>query len=465
MEIVGTLVRFSRGLARSAFACTALGALLCLELAVGVPAAAQAHSSEAMDVFAGASVGTARAPVSSPMDGRHAQLGEWSVMVHGSLSLNTRWDPAPRGEASTYFTNMIGASARRRADAGWFELRAMASAEPAMGARGYSLLLQTGETADGINPLVDRQHPHDILMELSGSFRFEIDRDAWLFVYVAPIGSPALGPVPFMHRASGGENPVTPISHHFLDATHIAYGVATIGLYVDRRIQLEVSYFNAREPDQNRWVPEAPKLNSFSTRLTITPGRNWAIQGSFADLKEPEQLHPAIDLYRMTLSATHHRPLSRGFWSTTLAFGQNKRPETTMSLGEARARLPAPILDHYLSVGPLPPGADDTLLLLFERRTQSAVLLESALQWGRTTGFFRYESARKDELFPPTDLRHSELFTVRKVNVGLLRDFDLGGNLDLGIGGTASLHSVPGALRAEYGNRPISYMLFTRVKL
>ena len=136
-----------------------------------------------------------------------------------------------------------------------------------------------------------------------------------------------------------------------------------------------------------------------------------------------------------------------------------------MTLGEARARLPAPLLNHYLSVGSLPPGADDSLRLLFERRTQSAVLLESALEWGPTTGFFRYESARKDELFPASDLRHSDLFTVRKLNVGLIRDFALAGPLVLGIGGTTSVHLIPAALEAEYGNRPISYMLFTRVKL
>lgn len=91
--------------------------------------------------------------------------------------------------------------------------------------------------------------------------------------------------------------------------------------------------------------------------------------------------------------------------------------------------------------------------------------LESAFQWAQTTGFLRYESARKDELFPPTDLRHSELFTVRKLNVGVVRDFALAGVFDLGLGATASVHSVPGALKAEYGNRPVSYMLFTGVKL
>ena len=39
------------------------------------------------------------------------------------------------------------------------QLRAMLSPDPAMGKRGYPLLLASGETADGTTPLVDRQRP------------------------------------------------------------------------------------------------------------------------------------------------------------------------------------------------------------------------------------------------------------------------------------------------------------------
>jgi len=43
-----------------------------------------------------------------------------------------------------------------------FGFRVMGSIEPVMGRSGYPLLLQTGETADGTTPLLDRQHPHDV---------------------------------------------------------------------------------------------------------------------------------------------------------------------------------------------------------------------------------------------------------------------------------------------------------------
>jgi hypothetical protein len=53
--------------------------------------------------------------------------------------------------------------------------RAMLSAEPLTIEReGYPLLLQTGETADGRTPLIDRQHPHDLFMELAAIYSLPV---------------------------------------------------------------------------------------------------------------------------------------------------------------------------------------------------------------------------------------------------------------------------------------------------
>ena len=43
-------------------------------------------------------------------------------------------------------------------------------------------------------------------------------------------GEPALGPAGFPHRVSSMLNPVAPISHHWLDSSHISFGVVTAGL-------------------------------------------------------------------------------------------------------------------------------------------------------------------------------------------------------------------------------------------
>lgn len=412
--------------------------------------------------FAGSTTGTARVPSSEPMPGPMWNVGAWTLMGHGSLTVNARRDAEPRGAEDLFHTSMLMGHARRPLGAGWLELQAMFSAEPALGASGYSLLLQTGETADGQTPLVDRQHPHDLFMALSASFRWEVEEGAWAFVYAAPVGEPALGPVAFMHRPSGMHNPVAPITHHFLDATHIAYGVVTGGVRTDV-LQLELSAFNGREPDERRWQPDALALNSFSGRVTVTPSPTLAIQGSFGALDEPEQLHPAIDVYRVTLSATHHRLLSRGWWASTVAYGRNTKRETTMTLGEARRRLPGPLFDHYVGSSPLPPGATDDLLLLFERRVQSAWLLESAWSVGSVVAFGRYESASKDELFDPSDDRHSTFFEVSKVEVGGVFDVQIREGLVLGVGVTWAAHGIDSELEELYGATPKSSMVFGRM--
>src|SRR5580765_3870890 len=145
------------------------------------------------------------------------------------------------------------AMARRTLGPGSLGLRSMISVEPAtIGKVGYPLLLQTGETADGRAPLIDRQHPHDFFMELAASYSHRLSEHSSLFAYVGLPGEPALGPPAFMHRFSGEDNPEAPISHHWLDSTHIAFGVVTVG-YVLGGLKIEGSVFRGREPDQSRY--------------------------------------------------------------------------------------------------------------------------------------------------------------------------------------------------------------------
>ena len=110
----------------------------------------------------------------------------------------------------------------------------MFSLDPTMGKDGYPLLFQTGETADGTTPLIDRQHPHDFLMELAAVYSHTITATSSVFLYAGYPGEPALGPPTFMHRFSGMDNPEAPLGHHWLDATHITFGVLTGGVVVER---------------------------------------------------------------------------------------------------------------------------------------------------------------------------------------------------------------------------------------
>jgi len=191
------------------------------------------------------------------------------------------------------------------------------------GGGGYPLLFQSGEAYKG-QPLVDRQHPHDFFSELSVGYSQALSKKADIFIYAAYPGEPALGPVAFMHRPSSLDNPDAPISHHWIDATHITFGVATLGVrYED--FKLEGSSFTGREPDENRYDFDKPLFDSWSGRLSYNPTQNWALQVSHAFIKGPEALHPGEDIKRTTASAIYSLPLiNSGTFNASAVWGVNK---------------------------------------------------------------------------------------------------------------------------------------------
>src|SRR5690349_11557931 len=108
--------------------------------------------------------GTSWEPDSSPMPGIMSMDDEWMTMVHGYVDQVHDHPGGPRGATKDFSESMAMFMADRRWGQDTLGLRAMLSLDPLMGKDGYPLLLQTGETADGMNPLVDRQHPHDLFM-------------------------------------------------------------------------------------------------------------------------------------------------------------------------------------------------------------------------------------------------------------------------------------------------------------
>ena len=203
------------------------------------------------------------------------------------------------------------------------QFRAMLSPDPLMGRRGYPLLLAAGETADGVTPLVDRQHPHDFFMELSASYSHRLGDDASLFLYAGLPGEPAFGPPAFMHRMSIMDSPEAPITHHWLDSTHISFGVVTAGLVVGD-VKIEASRFNGREPDQQRYDIETGPLDSTAVRLSWNPTPQSVAAGELgASGRAPSSSSPDENQTRWSASAIYTRPLgASGWWSTTLAWGR-----------------------------------------------------------------------------------------------------------------------------------------------
>ena len=370
--------------------------------------------------------GTSWQPDSSPHEGIMARPGEWMTMIHGDINLVYDDQGGPRGDTKSFSSSMLMMMGQRPLAEGTLGLRGMISADPLMGKGGYPLLLQTGETADGQTPLIDRQHPHDLFMELAASYSVPISDSSSAFIYAGLPGEPALGPPAFMHRFSGADNPEAPIAHHWLDSTHITYGVVTLG-YIAGGFKLEGSAFRGREPDQNRYDIETGKLDSASVRVSFNPDRNWSLQVSRGHLASPEALEPDVDVNRTTASVIYNRAFGANNWQTTLAWGRN-----AASTGV----------------------------------TTNSTLLESTVSFSKAhTVFGRIERSDKNELFEPGSPLADETFRVGKLSLGYIYDFPALSHFKFGIGGLVSKYSLPGELDNSYGSDPTSYMLFARLKI
>jgi hypothetical protein len=374
--------------------------------------------------------GTAWLPDETPMYGIHRAARGWQVMFHGAVFGQYLYEPGDKHRTGGFANhqassvNWFMAMARRGAGKGRLGLRAMLTVEPwTVGDCGFIDLLATGEMCEG-DTIHDRQHPHDLFMEVAADYERPLRGSLRWQVYGGLAGEPALGPAGFPHRVSAMLNPVAPISHHWLDSSHITFGLITTALY-DHRWKAEMSVFNGREPDDGREDIDLGPLDSVSGRLTLMPTPRWAVQISAAHLTEAEAEfppEPRSDVARMTASATYHRLTATLVWATTMAYGLNSGPEI------------------------IPEGVVDLMT--------HAVLMETSVTVRERDNWFgRLEIAGK----PGHDLHVHEapatIFTVGKLQAGYVRQLTVWKGLTTGIGGTASLAFVPEALVSHYSRR------------
>lgn len=377
--------------------------------------------------------GTSWQPASSPMPMLHKQSGEWLLMFHYNFVAGINSQGGPRGVTKFESVNWFMPSAVRRVGPGTLELRGMFSAEPFTFPPGGSpLLFQTGETYKG-EPIIDRQHPHDLFMELSASYTVPVGERANWFVYAGYPGEPALGPNAFMHRASASENTSAPLSHHLQDSSHISFGVVTTG-FTYRWFKLEGSLFNGREPGENRYNFEANPWNSRSVRLWFAPNDNWSMQVSHGFLRNPEALAPG-DVRRTTASLSYNRSFERGNWASSLIWGRNHESHD----GEIFN------LNGYV--------AESTLRFL-----------------DRNYLYTRLELADKNQLLRDADrlslgiTEHHPSFRIGAYTAGGARDIWNTETTSLAIGSDVTFYSKPSILDSVYGRNPVSWKLFVRLR-
>lgn len=390
-----------------------------LIVVIFVLGAARASAQEAPAAVANSMTregsGTAWLPDASPMYAVHWQKGLWQLMAHENLFVQFLHESGDRGSHQSGSINWLMAMADRKVGTGHLQLRGMVSAEPwTIRGCGYPDLLATGEQCDG-EKIHDRQHPHDLIMEAAVAYDAPLKGPVRGQLYGGPAGEPALGPVAFPHRISAMPNPLAPIAHHWLDATHITFGVVTGGLY-GNRWKAEASAFNGREPDERRTDFDFGALDSVSGRVSFLPMPNLALQvsaGRLTDAEASESGGPPIDVTRVTSSITYHRLLANaGVWASTAAWGRNAE------------------LGH----------------------SSHALLLESSLTLDdRDTWFGRFEVAGKSahDLDVPGDDRYA----ISKVQAGYTRYLTTWNGLKPGLGMSVSSAFVPALLEPVYGRR------------
>lgn len=373
--------------------------------------------------------GTSWQPDQSPMMMYMQMHKNTMFMAHGNIFLRyTSQDAAHQGSRGAYAFDapnwLMFMLAQRLGRHDLLSFHAMLSADILTeGGDGYPLLFQTGESYHD-TALVDRQHPHDLFSELAINYTHSFSKDIDINLYFGYPGEPALGPGVFMHRVSAMNNPDAPLGHHWQDATHITFGVATLGFRY-KMVKAEGSIFTGREPDENRVNFDRMRFDSYSYRISANPDKHFAIQFSQGFIKSPEKLEPAINIIRTTASVMHvYQFKNESFIASTLAWGMNHS-----SLKE----------------------------------NLHSVLLESNLKLKPLTVYMRYEWIEKD----PHELQlfqfPEELFNIHAFTLGLNRRLVTLANTDLSIGMQGTVNVTGKSLQQLYGQAPVSAELFFRI--
>jgi YHS domain-containing protein len=369
--------------------------------------------------------GTSWQPDESPMYALHAQRGAWTLMLHENAFLQALHDGGDRGSSQVGSINWLMGMADRRTGPGRLQLRGMVSLEPfTIGGCGYPDLLTSGEICDG-RKIHDLQHPHDLFMEISAEYDAPLTARTRWQVYGGPAGEPALGPTAFSHRISAMPDPIAPISHHWLDSTHVAFGVVTGGVY-GFRWKAEGSIFNGREPDEHRADFDFGAFDSYSARAWWVASPRLVFQVSVGHLKDAEvadiggiasPLASRITVNKVTASGTYTRVSDKRVWASTIAWGRNSEP-----------------------------GVATNALL-----AETNVTVHDQDAW-----YGRFETMGKTADDLDVALSPDDIFTIGKLQGGYTRYLPAKRGFKPGVGFVLSLGLVPGALKNVYGGHAIA---------
>ena len=359
---------------------------------------------------------------------------DWMLMAHGLFNGVYDKQGGPRGGEKAFAGGMLMGMAQREIGDGTVGFKAMLSPDPFMGRSGYPLLLATGETADGVNPLLDRS----TLTICSWSWPA-----ATVTISRRPPASTSMVACQASRRSDHRLSCIAPAGwtspkhrSHIIGSTA---PTSLMGWSPSGQFSISGNWRGQHSKDESQIriasTSSALVLNSFSGRLSWNPTTDLSMQVSYGHLKSPEQLSPDVNENRVTASIIYTtKPWDDALWSSTFAWGR-------------KINLPGNTLDGFM--------------------LESALILKNT--W---TFFLRAEHVQEDELFDvhiddKSSTAHSKkpIFTVNKVSAGAIYDFQVADHLKVGIGGLVSKYAIPSGLLPSYGRDPTSFMAFMRLKL
>ena len=196
-----------------------------------------------------------------------------------------------------------------------------------VGGCGYPDLLASGEVCEG-HAIHDRQHPHDLFMEIAATYDRPIGGGVRAAIVwrsgrrtcarAVGISASHLGDAESRSRRSritGSTRRTSPT------ASRQAASTARTGR-PKRRV------FNGREPDEDRDEPRLRRARFVVGPLLVSSDARWALQVSGGRLKEAEAGDdggPRIDVNRLTATATyHHKSAAATIWASTVGWGRTR---------------------------------------------------------------------------------------------------------------------------------------------
>jgi len=354
--------------------------------------------------------------------------GRWSRMVHGWAFLTSNRQGGDSGDQDFESQNHVMLMATRPYAVWTLRLLGTFTLEPLTVPRqGSPELFQRGETyRDAL--LVDRQHPHDLFVQLAAEWSRPLTARSKLRLYVSPWGEPPVGPTVYVHRTSASADPLAPLAHHNQDSTHVSADVVAAGVDAGP-LSFEASMFHGREPDENRYDIDQGGLDSYSGRVWYRP-RPWlALQVSAARRRHPEALEEG-DQTRQTASIELERRTPDGFIAATLVAGRNLLPGGLEEWG-------------------------NTLEATWRFASKHVV-------YGRAERVDRdlFELLNKTQR---PDTQPARRTSVGALTLGYMRDLPLLSEAETGLGAGITLYRYDDRLDVAYGDRPVSAQIFLRL--